>query len=311
MHAPRRVPRVSDEVAGTGPVPHDRSMRARRLAVACLAGLALTPVWAHRDLDDQIRDVTRRIEAAPRDAALLLQRGELHRAHAAWASAERDYEAARALDPSMEAVDLCLGTMLLESGARLPEALAALDRFLIRQPRHAKGLVTRARVRARLGDLAAAVRDYDAAIAAFESPARPQPEHYLERADALAALQPPRLDEALRGLDEGLARLGDPITLQMRAIDLEVQRGKHDAALIRVDRILALPGRRERWLQRRAAIQLLAGRPYEARRSYEEALAALDTLPAARRSAPSTRKLEAELRSALADLGTPPGGTSP
>jgi predicted Zn-dependent protease len=286
-------------------------MRARSMAVALLAALASVPARAHLGLDEQIRDVTRRLEASPGDAALLLKRGELHRAHGDPAAAERDYEAARALDPGMAAVDLCLGTLLLESGTRLPEALAALDRFLSRQPGHAKGLVTRARVRARLGEPAAAARDYDAAIAAFASPDRPQPEHYLERADALAALQPPQLDDAVRGLDEGLARLGDAITLQMRAIDLELRLGRHDAALARVDRILSRPGRRERWLQRRAEIQMQAGRPEEARRSYQEALAALDSLTPARRSTASSRKLESELRSAIALLGTPPEAPSP
>src|SRR5512132_3461569 len=119
-------------------------MHLRVLAAACLAGMAVGPAWAHRGIDEQIRDVTRRIEAAPRDATLLLQRGELHRAHGDWAAAERDYVSAHRLSPSLEAVDLCLGTMLLESGRRFPEALAALDRFLARKPGHAGGLVTRA-----------------------------------------------------------------------------------------------------------------------------------------------------------------------
>lgn len=279
-------------------------MRPALPASLVVVAAMVSPAWAHRPLDEQIRDVTLRLQSSPRDASLLLKRGELHRAQGEWGAAERDYVAARAIDPSLDAVDLCFGTMLLQSGSRLPEARSVLDRFLTKRPGHSDGLVTRARVRAKLGDHEGAVRDYDAAIASFAPPARPQPEHYLERADELAALGDARLDEAVRGLDEGLARLGEPITLQMRAIDLDVARGRHDAALARVDRILSHPGRRERWLKRRGDIQRMAGRLQEAHGSYQEALAAITALPEGRRAAAATRKLEEDLRDALASLDT-------
>ena len=269
-------------------------------AIAAVTGAR--PCWAHRGIDEQIRDVTRLIEASPRDAALRLRRGELHRAEGDWKSAEADYEAARKLDPALEAVDLALGSMLLESGQKLDSARAALDRFLARRPGHTDALVARARVLVRLKQPDAAVTDYDAAIERTQPPARPRPEHYLERADALASMGDLRVPEALRGLDEGLSRLGQPITLQMRAIDLEMRLKHYDAALARVEQILARPGRRERWLMRRGEIQEAAGRPDDARRSYEEALAAIDKLSDGRRNAPATLQLGDELRSALTRL---------
>ncbi|MGH9868715.1 MAG: tetratricopeptide repeat protein [Candidatus Polarisedimenticolia bacterium] len=283
----------------------------RRLFLATVAGAALLaapPCWAHRGIDEQIRDVTRLIEASPRDASLRLRRGELHRAEGDWKSAEADYEAARRLDPGLDAVDLALGSMLLESGRKPEAARAALDRFLAGRPGHTDALVARARVLVRLQEPAAAVKDYDDAIAGIQPPARPRPEHYLERADALASQGDGRLAEALAGLDEGLARLGQPITLQMRAIDFELRLKRHDAALARVDQILSRPGRRERWLMRRGEIQEAAGRTAEARASYEEALVAIDRLPEGRRNAPATRQLGDELRSALKRL--PPTATS-
>jgi len=281
-----------------------KAFLTRRL-IAAAAGVALLtapPCWAHRGIDEQIRDVTRLIEASPGDASLRLQRGELHRAAGDWKSAQADYEAARQLDPQLDAVDLALGSMLLDAGQNLEAAREAVDRFLLRRPGHPTALVTRARVLVKLGEPAAAVRDYDAAIAGLQLPARPRPEHYLERSDALASMGDARLPDALAGLDEGLARLGQPITLQMRAIDLELRLGRHDAALARVDQVLSRPGRREHWLKRRGEIQEAAGRPDAARRSYEEALAAIDRLPEGRRAAAATRQLSDELRAALQRL---------
>lgn len=278
----------------------------RRLHLPIVLLLALCgPALAHLGIEEQIAEVTHAIEARPRDAALRLKRGELHRAHGDWALAEADYLAARGIDPQLDAVDLCMGSMLLESGTRLDEARAALDRFLARRPGHAEGLVTRARVLVMLGDRAAAVRDYDAAIRALGPPGRPRPEYYLERADALTALGDARLAEAVAGLDEGLALLGQPITLQMKAIDLEMRLGRHDGALARVEQILSRPGRREQWLRKRGEIQEAAGRKDEARRSYEEALAAIERLPEGRRALPATRELESELRLSLSRLAAP------
>jgi tetratricopeptide (TPR) repeat protein len=279
----------------------------RRLLPIVLSLLAVwTPTLAHLGIEEQIAEVTREIETRPRDAALRLKRGELRRAHGDWALAEADYLAARELDPELDAVDLCLGSMLLESGTRLEQARAALDRFLARRPGHAEGLVTRARVLVKMADHAAAVRDYDAAIRALGPPGRPRPEYYLERADALTALGDARLADAVAGLDEGLALLGQPITLQMKAIDLDMRLGRHDAALSRVEQILSRPGRHEQWLRKRGEIQEAAGKKDAARRSYEEALAAIERLPEGRRALPATRDLESALRLSLSRLAPLP-----
>jgi len=48
---------------------------------------------------------------------------------------------------------------------------------------------------------------------------------------ALAAEGGDHLDEALRGLDEGIKRLGPIVTLELYAIDLELAHKRYDSAL--------------------------------------------------------------------------------
>ncbi len=219
----------------------------RRLAVSLMV---LAPVMlAHADPELQVADLTRRLEQDPRNAALYLRRGDLQRQLGRWDLALADFARAEALRPSLTLVDLARGRTLLEAG-RPADAKAALDRFLSRESHHGEGLILRARALAALGRRESALEDYDRAL--IRHPA-PRPEYYLER----AKLQTP--GAALRGLDQGIARLGPVVTLELAAIDLDLLLKKYDSALARLDRIAAQAARKDYWLARRAEIQRLRG----------------------------------------------------
>lgn len=272
-------------------------------AICVLAAglLALPAAQAHPDLEWQISKITERIEAAPRDAQLYLQRGELHREHRDWPAAEADFRRARALQPDLAAVDFYIGQLKLD--ADLPkQAKKALDRFLAKEPDHARARIARARALVRLGQPLAAVRDYDRALEARGKDHRPAPTYYLERAHALADAGPEHVDEAVRGLDEGLELLGKPVTLQLYAIELDVKRGRHDAALARLAQIASRANRQESWLMRRGEILESAGRVAEARSAYAAALDALGKLPASRRGSRAMQRLQTRAAAALERL---------
>jgi len=258
--------------------------------------------WAHQAIDAQILDVTERISAAPEDATLYLRRGELHRVHQDWELAVKDYGKARELDPELAEVDLCQGRMQLEAG-EWAAARESLDRYLVVHPDHVVGLATRARARARLGDNPGAAADFTAALATTGG-GRPQPGYYLERARALVAAGDEHLDQAIRGLDEGLERLGKPVTLQLLALELETRAGRYDAALERLQGFLERAKRKETWLVRRAEVLEAAGRPEEARASYVAALEAIEALSVGRRRSRAVTNLENEARAAVAGLTT-------
>ena len=254
-------------------------------------------VFAHADVHERIAAVDQQIQREPNNAKLYLKRGELHRLHRDWDAALADYHRAAELEPGSGEVLFLRGRMLLEAGQ--PEkAKRELDQFLESQPDHREALLTRARALASLGEGASAARDYTRVIASLT---QPTPEYYLERAKALEASGQAYIEEALGGLDQGIAKLGPLVTLQLYAIDLEVKREHFDAALDRLD-VIAPWLRPERHLQRRGEVLLRAGKPDEARTSLSEALALLESHPQSRRRTSSSRTLEAHLRSIIHEL---------
>ena len=277
-----------------------RSQRASLISAVCVVWAALSlllpaRVAAHQDLNDRIAELTKEIARHPKNAALYLKRGELHRLHEEWDAASADYDRATQLDPSLPAVDLARGDMLLAAG-RPQAAKIALDRFLAKQPDHAVALVLHARVLVQLGQRLAAAEDFTHAIA--QEP-EPRPEHYLERAQALAAEGEGHIDEALRGLDEGIQKLGPLVVLELLAIDLELRKKGYDAALARLEQIAAQSERKEEWLVRRGEILEQAGRAEEAHEAFLQAQAAIQSLPASIGQTTAMTELEARLRAAL------------
>jgi tetratricopeptide (TPR) repeat protein len=214
----------------------------------------------------------------------------------------QDYARAEELKADAGLVHLGRGKLLLVTGDA-KKACAELDAVIEKTPTHVDALATRARARATMGDHQGAVSDYSAVINAA---ARPEPEHYIERAALLVAANPPRLEEALRGLNQGIIRLGSPITLVLAAFDIEVKSRQFDAALARINRAAVGVKRPEQWHVRRAEVLELAGRHPEAVLAWTQALAAVESLPPRHRQVESTVKLEGRIRQALsASNGNP------
>jgi predicted Zn-dependent protease len=252
--------------------------------------------WAHGPIHEQIEEVTRHIQREPRNAELYLKRAELYRIHREWDSASSDYQKARNLDPKLETVDFLAGRMLLES-EKFEQARILLDRYLSKHPDEPEPLLVRARVKAALGKNRESAEDYTRAIARYPEP---RPDHYIERARALAAAGDRGVEEAIAGLDEGIQKLGPTITLELLAIDLQVKVKRYDAALSRLDSILARSPRKETWLVRKAEILAQAGRKQEAREEFARALSALESLPPQYRSTRAMAELEKRCKTAIA-----------
>ena len=88
------------------------------------------------------------------------------------------------------------------------------------------------------------------------------------------------LGNILSGLDDGIADLNQPVTLQLLAIELELRRNRHSAALVRIDSLAARSKRQETWSLRRAEVFESAGRLDEARGAYAATLEAITALQA-------------------------------
>jgi predicted Zn-dependent protease len=269
------------------------------LGILCLLGGA-TPISAHPELEEQIQALTRLIEAKPDDAALYLQRGEVHRIHRDWEKAEADFKRVRELDREMVIVEYCLGKMKLEAG-HPEEARKLLDGYLEKRPNDSNARAARGRALAQLDKHLAAAEDFSKAIKhASETNLRPQ--LFLERARSLMAAGPEHLSLAIAGLDEGLEKLGEPVALDLYAIDLETAGGRYDAAIRRIDRLAVKAARQEPWLMRKGTVLEAAGRKAAALEVYRKALHEVEALPQNRRGSKAVRRLEDEARAAIQRL---------
>ena len=285
--------------------------RARRFGIEILwlAAFFTIPIHlpGHADIHERIEAISEQIQQKPANAELYLKRGELHRVHRDWNAALADYQRAAELDPDLERAWFVRGRMRYEAG-RFDAAKTDLDSYLATRPDDREALLTRGRVLVALGKRLEAADDYTAVIGSLT---QPTPEYYLERAKALEAEGGRHVEAALRGVDEGIAKLGPLVTLQLYAIDLELKRRRYDEALRRLGQIARWLSK-ERRLQRQGEILELAGRRGEARSALSEALDHMASLPAGRRGTQASRELEERLRASLEMLRTEPlGGGSP
>ncbi|MEK6289180.1 MAG: tetratricopeptide repeat protein [Acidobacteriota bacterium] len=263
--------------------------------VAWLVASVVLPIAAHEGVHEQIAVATSQIKREPKNASLYLKRGELYRLHREWNAALADYRLAQQLNPHLEEVNFARARMYYDAG-KPEKAIGQLDRFLAVRPVHVDALVTRARVLVKLGQRVAAAKDYSVAIAQL---AKPKPEYYIERAQALRDEGSKHHDEALSGIDEGIKKLGPIVTLQLFAIELELAGKRHDAALSRLEQIAAQSPRKELWLARRGEIMLAAGRLNDARQAFAKALTAIESLPPRHRMTKATLELETRVRAAI------------
>jgi hypothetical protein len=79
-------------------------------------------------------------------------------------------------------------------------------------------------------------------------------------------------------------------------VDLEAAAGRYDAALARLDAVIAVVPNPERLLAQRGNLLSRAGRPWEAREAWTSALAGLEARGA---KDAASRALESQLRAAL------------
>ena len=235
--------------------------------------------------------------AGPGQAALYVKRGDLHRVDENWSAAEADFKRAANLAPDLTIVDYHLGRTWFESG-RADLAVGAFSRFLKARPDHARAHAARGRSLARLGDFAAAADDMGAAV---QRSGDPSPDLFIDRARYLIALAPPKTTAALRTLDDGIVRLGPIVTLVGLAVEIESGRGRHQAALDRIDSLAQELRDSPAWLERRGGLLLAGGKGEDARDAYRAALKALSLLPARRRSAPAMAAMANRLRDELGE----------
>ncbi len=232
-------------------------------------------ISAHGPEKESVDALTRAIRVDPGNARLYLRRAELLRHCRRFQDALDDVERCLLLDP--EAVDAHLTeASTLHDMGEMEQALLAVDRSLGRTSNATSARVLRARILGRMRRHEEAVREYDSVLSAL---ARPSPDLYLERLEAQAERFPRDDEKALAGLEQGMKKLGPIVALELPALDLEIRLQRFDPALARVERLRRIAPRCDQWLVNKGKVLASAGRSDEARRSFLDALALLQSAP--------------------------------
>jgi predicted Zn-dependent protease len=214
-------------------------------------------------LDETTRD---ELAKRPDDPQAHLQRARVLQMEGQWDAALEEIELAAVRGGDPDVLGQARATVYLEAG--FPRmAKVEIDRVLARRPELYGLMFERGRAWLAIGNADAAARDFGDAIA--KGPL-PSPEQVLMHRDALVGLG--RKEDALRALDAGIARIGHVVTLEMPAIDLELELGRPDRALARMDALAKTGPPNPLWLARRGEILAVAGRDADARSDYEKAL---------------------------------------
>lgn len=251
-------------------------LRAAVLAGAAVAACAL-PAVGHVGTDELLATSRAAAAAHPGDAEAQRQLASALRVAGDWDSALIALGAAERSGADGDEVAATRAGILLDAN-RPAEALAELDRLLARRPDAPAAHFDRGRAYLALGRGDEAARELGIAIASLPAP---RPEQVLLWRDVLVAQG--RLAAAVQALDAGMARLGVIAALQLPAVELELRLGRTDAAMARLDALLAHAGRNPAWIAWQGEILAGAGRTAVAHDAYEAARQLLTAHAGARR----------------------------
>ncbi|MBX7244498.1 MAG: tetratricopeptide repeat protein [Candidatus Sumerlaeaceae bacterium] len=238
---------------------------------------------------------------------MYLRRGELHRQHGAWAEANSDYNRAISCDESLEIVRVARSRLLLQTG-QSTTALEVLAPYVTSHPRDLQARILRAGILAELGNHLPAAAEYTSAIQ-LQSPA--DPELYISRARALANAGDDYLGQAVSGLDEGITALGELITLELLAVELDRKAGENVRAEKRLLKMASRATRKDGVYARLGEFYKETNHPLQAREAWTSATHELEALPVRIRNTSATRELAGKLRRELDNLTSPTKSATP
>jgi manganese oxidase len=262
--------------------------------VLCVAVFPTTAV--EDDLAEAMEGVNRQLLANPNDPRLLVQRSQLYTQGGQYDLAVADLNQADRLG-GLPQLEFEKAKLFLTAGWH-ETGLEHANKYLTDHPEDSEGRLVRARLLTKLNRLPEAAGDYFTVME--RSPDAAGVEVYIEGAKAVTTEDGAHLGQALKMLEMGISKVGPIVTLQSAALEAELRQNNWDAALARVDKMASQMPRKDTWLAKRGDILVKAGRYDEARKAYQEALAAIEKLTPAQRRHPSTAEMEKQLKELVA-----------
>lgn len=266
-----------------------------RSLVFSITVLAAFSLVAHGDIHQQIAILTEHAGDHP-GIEQLLERAELRRLDGNFLEALADCELAFQRDKTNARTHFVRGKILIDK-QKYEKAAIEFSEFLKVFPDHSEALLCRARCFVSVDEPTQAQRDFRRALHLAHAA---QPDDYIEFAKLLRSTGQGKM--ALEVVEEGIRSLGRAVSLQLFALELEMEEKDYDGALKRVDEIMSQAQRKEQWLARRGEILEAAGRYEEATRAFDAAIVAWRQLPSRFRSTESMQQLKSKMELSLQRL---------
>ncbi len=273
-------------------------MLARRVGLMAALLLGAVAATAHGPFHEQIQALTLELESKPSDVSLIARRCDIQRAHALWFEALADLVQLEKLAPADPTNGLRRGVILLGQGQAV-EAVPYLVKWVEKHPDGIDERLALAQACMGAKQWTNAIRELSAVLA---SSAEARAQVFLDR----ARCQQQAGDSAtniLKGLDEGIARIGPTPQLIRHAAEVELDRGAVDAAVSRIGVMAERSERKERWLFEQGELFRRGGRLEDARRCYSNAIVALAALPPKFQRSLLSVELRRELEDRLGSVG--------
>gem|GEM_PF-2924512 len=259
-------------------------------------------VGAHEAHDARIAHLEHQLEKMPDERseetlALILSRADLHRRQMNWDAAMLDYLRVAESEPGNNL--MMRGIALLHLDQReYEQAIDWSERLLKRDPNDAVAGLLLARALAGAGEYSKASTAYGEALTQLK---HIKPEHYMEHAQivVLSHSDAETTPRAIAILDSGAKSLGHPVSLHDAAYKLEIESGQHEAALRRVENILARNGSLLNWRMRRAELLLELKRPADAALGALCLIERIQQMPAHRRDSQAFQSIKHRSESLL------------
>ncbi len=222
--------------------------------------------WADPGVEREITNLTRRLEVAPGDAALLVRRADLRRRVERYDEALADLALAEATADDTSRVYLVRARVHVDRGEER-QALSLLEAALTTMSTgaQAEAHALIASIHEEAGRLAEAVDAYDASLALRDDVAL-----YLARGRVLVYAG--RFEDAVLGYEAGVHALAGPAILRAELVELHLALGDPARALVHADALVSAARATARFRVMRARVYEAQGRTALARAEREAAL---------------------------------------
>lgn len=229
---------------------------------------------ADGDLQGRIDRISVEIKKYPDSLQLIMKRGDLYRRQKEFFPAFEDYQVVLLKSPEHKEVNFSLSLLYLDHKF-YNSGLVHINRYMGKQSGSVEAHLVRAELLENLKYFKDASTDYQYVIENYE---KPRPSHYLAMSRCTIQADSANWKQSIQWLEKGKDKLGDIITLEQQALKIEMSQQEYQAAIARVDEILADLPRKEKWLYQKGLILKEAGKNDEAVFVFKNALDQIDQL---------------------------------